>query len=366
METKRPRAKRPIEPIFRSVSGGNAGAVPGSPIYIGDRPPTEAALSLIQYDQNEISFVTPEHIEEVFAMLEDGMVNWINVNGLADQDAIKRLGGFFRLDALTIEDILNTEHRPKIEDFDHYLFIITKMLTRRLDNTIEYEQVSIVLTANAVVTIQETPGDCFGPVRERLRTGAGRLRRMAPGFLAYALIDVIVDNYFSVLEWLGLRLEEYESTSASARDASGFMAGLQDVKSDLNRFRRMIWPVRETVSVLLHTESSLLDETINPFLRDLLENTIQVIEALESYREIASGIQEVYLSSVSNRMNEVMKVLTVISTIFMPLTFIAGVYGMNFRHMPELEHPLAYPVVIGLMLLIAVGMVVFFKRKKWF
>jgi len=366
METKHPRARRPIEPIFKSVSTGSAGSVPGSPIYIGDRAPTEAAISLIQYDQSEISFVTPENIEEVFAMVEDGMVNWVNINGLADQDALKRLGGFFKLDSLTIEDLLNTEHRPKIEDFDHYLFIITKMLTRRLDNTIEYEQVSIILTPNAVLTIQETPGDCFGPVRERLRTGAGRLRRMGPGFLAYALMDVIVDNYFSVLEWLGSRLEEFESTSASVREAPGFMAGLQDVKSDRNRFRRMIWPVRETVSVLLHSESRLLEESINPFLRDLLENTIQVIEALESYREIASGIQEVYLSSVSNRMNEVMKVLTVISTIFMPLTFIAGVYGMNFRHMPELEHPLAYPAVMGLMVTIAIGMVIFFKRKKWF
>jgi len=365
-ERKRPGSRRHIEPIFKSVPEGGVGSIPGSPIYIGDRAPTEAAFSLIQYNQDEVSFVTPENIEEVFAMLEDGMVNWVNVNGLADQDVLKRIGGFFRLDSLTVEDVLNTEHRPKIEDFGSYLLIITKMLTRRPDDSIEYEQVSIILTANSVLTIQETPGDCFGPVRERLRTGAGRLRRMGPSFLAYALVDVIVDNYFSLLEWLGDRLEEFEDTSASARDASGFMAGLQAAKADLNRFRRVVWPVRETVGVLLHSDSALLDGALEPFLRDLQENSVQVIEALESYRETATGIQEVYFSSVSNRMNEVMKVLTIISTIFIPLTFIAGVYGMNFKYMPELDQRWAYPAAWGLMLAIAVGMILFFKRKKWF
>lgn len=365
-EAKRPRKLRPIEPIFKSVPTGGVGSVPGSPIYIGDRAPTEAAFSLIQYDAADISFVTPENIEEVLAMLEDGMVNWVNINGLADQDAIKRIGGFFRLDSLTIEDILNTEHRPKIEDFGAYMLIITKMLTRKPDDTIEYEQVSIVLTKNAVLTIQESPGDCFGPVRERLRSGAGRLRRTGPSYLAYALLDIIVDTYFSLLEWLGNRLEDFEAISASPRDASSFMAGLQAVKADLNRFRRVAWPVRETIGLLLHSESDLLDEELNPFFRDLQENSVQVIEALESYRESAAGIQEVYFSSVSNRMNEVMKVLTIISTIFIPLTFIVGVYGMNFTHMPEIDFIWGYPMVWGLMIAIAVGMIAFFKRKKWF
>lgn len=364
--TKRVKAKRHIKPIFKSVPTGSDGSIPGSPVYIGEKAPTEAAFSLIQYNQEEISFVTPDYIEQVLAMLEDGMVNWVNINGLADHDAIKRLGGFLKLDSLTIEDIFNTEHRPKIEDFGHYLLIITKMLTRRADDTIEYEQVAIVLTANMVLTIQQTPGDCFDPLRERLRTGAGRLRRMGPSFLAYGLLDVIVDHYFSLLEWLGNRLEELEASSASERDSSGFMSGLQDVKADLNRFRRVLWPIRETVVVLSHSDSGLLDEALTPFFRDLQENAVQVIEAIESYRETASGIQEVYFSSVSNRMNEVMKVLTIISTIFIPLTFIAGVYGMNFKYMPELNQAWAYPAAWGLMLIIAVGMIIFFKRKKWF
>ncbi len=359
------RNRKPIQPLFRSVPEGGGSSVPGSPIYIGDRAPSDAVISLIQYDQHEVSFVTPDHIEEILAMLEDGMVNWINVNGLGDQDLIKRLGGFFRLDSLTIEDILNTEHRPKVEDFGHYLLVITKMLNHRVDGSIEYEQVSMVLTRNSVLTFQENPGDCFAAVRERIRTGTGRIRRIGAGYLAYALLDVIVDNYFVLLERLGDRLEDFETASASARAAADFMAGLQDIKSDLNRLRRTVWPVRDSISDLLHSESKLFDPGIDPYLRDLHENSVQVIEALESYRETVSGIQEVYLASVSNRMNEVMKVLTIISTIFIPLTFIAGVYGMNFRYMPELEQSWAYPAVWGVMCLIMVGMLVFFKRKKW-
>lgn len=365
-DRKRKKGRRPIEPLFKSVAPGASGLSVDTPVYIGDKAPTEAAFSLIQYDQAQLSQVIPEHIEEIMAMLEDGMVNWVNINGLGDQDAVKRLGGFFRLDALTVEDILNTEHRPKVEDFGHYLYIITKMLTRRPDDTIEYEQVSLVLTRGAVLTIQETPGDCFGPVRERLRGGVGRLRRMPTSYLAYALLDVIVDNYFSLLEWLGDRLELLEDFGgASGRDAREFMASLQAVKGEMNRMRRVVWPVRETANALLHSDSELLDERLDPFFRDLHENTVQVIEAIESYRETASGIQEVFLSSQSTRMNEVMKVLTIISTIFIPLTFIVGVYGMNFVHMPELELPWAYPATWGLMGLIAVGMLIFFKRKKW-
>jgi magnesium transporter len=359
------RSRKPIQPLFRSVPEGGGGSIPGSPIYIGDRAPSDAVISLIQYDQYDASFVTPDHVEEILAMLEDGMVNWVNINGLGDQDLVKRLGGFFRLDSLTIEDILNTEHRPKVEDFGHYLLVITKMLNHKADGSIEYEQVGMVLTRNAVITFQENPGDCFGAVRERIRTGTGRIRRLGAGYLAYALLDVIVDNYFVLLERLGDRLEDMETASVSARTATDFMSGLQDIKSDLNRLRRTVWPVRDSISDLLHSESELFDPGIDPYLRDLHENSIQVIEALESYRETVSGIQEVYLASVSNRMNEVMKVLTIISTIFIPLTFIAGVYGMNFRYMPELGQSWAYPAVLGVMGLIFVGMLVFFKRKKW-
>lgn len=364
-ETTERKGKKSIQPIFRSIGNCGPGMSPGSPIYIGDRIPTEATYSLIQYNREEISIITPDTIEEIFAMLEVDSVNWINVNGLADQDAIKRLCLFFRLDPLTIEDIMNTEHRPKMEEFDHYLILISKMITAHSDASIEYEQISFILAGNTLITFQETPGDCFGPVRERLQSGTGRLRKLDCSYLMYALVDVIVDNYFIILENLGSRLEELETQSMSAKEASTFMKNLQDVKTDLNHMRRILWPVRETVSMLVHTDSGLIGNELGPFFRDLYENMVQALEALESYRETASGLQEIYLSSISYRMNEVMKVLTVISTIFMPLTFIAGVYGMNFKYMPELSARWGYPATGGLMIVIAVGMIVYFKRKKW-
>lgn len=357
--------KSAIKPIFRSVSSGGVGTAPGTPTYIGDRVPVEATYSLIQYSEDAVSIVTPESIEEVILMDDPDMVNWINVNGIANQKDYKRLCSFLKLDPLTMEDMMNTEHRPKVEDFAHYLLVIAKMLTKQPYRPVEYEQISFILTENTLVTIQETPGDCFGPVRERLKTGTGKLRRMGPDYLLYALLDVIVDNYFMVLEDFGTRLEDFEESSMSSREARDFMAGLQNVKRELNHMRRVVWPVRDTVGTLLHIESELVDESLSPYMRDLHENTIQVIEALESYRETSSGIQEVFLSSLSNRMNEVMKVLTIISTIFIPLTFIVGVYGMNFDHMPELRAVWGYPVVWGLMVAVAAGLLLFFKRKKW-
>jgi magnesium transporter len=358
-------AKAPIRPIFGSVGAQGAGAPPGTPEYIGHREPTDAVFSLIRYDAESWSAETPDTAQATTDGFDPAKVNWINVNGLADQEAIKYLGAFFSLDPLTVEDILNAEHRPKMEDFGRYLIVITKMLTRRDDGSVEYEQVSCVLTEHAVLTFQETPGDCFGPVRERIKSAGGRLRARGSDYLFYALLDVIGDNYFSILEGIGVQLEELEEASVSSKEAPTFMASLQASKGELNHIRRILWPVRETTLTLLHSESPLIGRELLPYLRDLQENTVQVIEALESYRETASGIQEIYLSSISNRMNQVMKVLTIISTIFIPLTFIVGVYGMNFRYMPELEQTWGYPAVLGAMALVAIGMIVYFKRKKW-
>ena len=354
-----------FQPLFRSVAADTAGVSPGTPMYIGDREPTESEYSLIQYNEKAVTVITPRNVEELIAMFEPDMINWINVNGLASQTDYKWLCTFFNLDPLTVEDMLNTEHRPKIEDFGHYIVVITKMLTRHEYGAIEYEQVSIVCTKNTVITFQETPGDCFGPVRERLKAGTGRLRKLGSDYLVYALMDIIVDQYFMILEHQGAKLEEFEESSTQPREATHFMAGLQNMKTELNRMRRIVWPVRDSVNALLHSGSDLVSLELEPFLRDLYENTVQVLEAIESYRETASGIQEVFLSSISTRMNEVMKVLTIISTIFIPLTFIAGVYGMNFVHMPELQMKWAYPAAWGLMVAIAGGLILYFKKKKW-
>jgi magnesium transporter len=215
-----------------------------------------------------------------------------------------------------------------------------------------------------VITFQEAPGDCFDPIRKRIEANLGRIRKMGPDYLAYGLVDSIVDSYFIVLERLGTILEDYE-TRALEETGAEFMRELQAVKQEVVRMRRSVWPLRESVAALLRLESELVSEELAPFLKDLHDNVVQAAETIENYRELVAGILEVNLSVMSNRMNEVMKVLTIISTIFIPLTFIAGVYGMNFRFMPELEFPLGYPVVWGTMGAIAVGMILFFKRRKW-
>jgi magnesium transporter len=357
--------KKAISPLFRSVNPAGIGASPGTAIYIGDREPADTTFSLIQYNQNAVAIITPESVEEVILMQDPNKINWINVNGLGHEASFKRIRDFFRLDPLTMEDILNTEHRPKVEEFGHYILVIAKTLRKKEFGSIEYEQIAFILTDRTVITFSETTGDCFEPVRERLKLGSGRLRRLGTDYLLYALLDVIVDNYFAILEHLGTRLESFEDASMSSREAKHFMAGLQGIKAELNRMRRILWPVRDVVNGLMHTESALVSEGLDRYLRDLYENAIQALEVLENYRETAAGIQEIFFSSVSNRMNEVMKVLTIISTIFIPLTFIAGVYGMNFAHMPELDSSWGYPAVIGLMIAIAGGLLLFFKKKKW-
>jgi magnesium transporter len=342
-----------------------AGLPPGSPVYIGKREPTQSLLSIYSYDQDGWKSDCPSSVASLFDAVEEGKTNWINVNGLTG-GVVERLCERLGIHALVVEDILNTEHRPAVESYDDYLFVITKMLTVRDDGSIEYEQVSLIVKGGIVVTIQETPGDCFGPIRERISTGAGRIRRSGSDYLAYGLLDIIVDNYFLVLEGLGDRLEALELGATDPAEARIFMAELQSLKGELLRMRRTIWPVRDSIGMLLRLEGGRLSPGLDPFLRDLYENSVQVIEAVETYREQAESILEIYLSSVSNRMNEVMKVLTVISTIFIPLTFLAGVYGMNFQYMPELSKPWAYPALWVLMALIAGAMLLFFKRKKWF
>lgn len=364
-KTLGPRAG--VRPTFRSLSPGTVGLPPGSPVYIGRRDPTKAVLSLLSFDETEYGEVYPESVEALLGAIVPGKRTWVNVNGLSGglvEDLCARLG----VHPLVVEDILNVEHRPRVEAYDGYLFLITKMLSIHEDASLEYEQVSFIVTENLVVTFQETPGDCFGPVRQRLSSGAGRMRRLGVDYLAYALLDVIVDNYFLVLERQGDILDRLElgATNPNPSAAGQFVADLQEAKAELLRLRRVLWPVRDSISALGRLDGRFLGAELQPFLRDLLENMVQAVEAVETFREHAASIHEVHLASISNRMNEVMKVLTIISTIFIPLTFLAGVYGMNFKHMPELGFTWFYPLVLGVMVGTACLMVLYFKRRKWF
>jgi magnesium transporter len=340
------------------------GMPPGSAVYVGDRIPSDMALSIIGYDPVGAWVRSAGTVDELLEYRNQSGISWININGLKDSKAISRLAAVYRIHPLTIEDILNTEHRPKVEEFDDYLFITLKEISPQNEGPMVFDQISLILTGNTVITFQEIPGDTFDGIRRRILDNMGRIRRMGADYLAYAIIDAVVDEYFLALDILGAGIEQFEDRAMSEEDTA-FMADIQKVKQRLHRVRRIIWPLRESLSSLSRSESSFISGELGPFIKDLHDNVIQAAETVESYRELIAGVMEVNLSTVSNRMNKIMKVLTIISTLFIPLTFIVGVYGMNFSNMPELNYPYAYPVIWGIMAAIGIGMLIFFKRRHW-
>jgi magnesium transporter len=321
-------------------------------------------ISVIGYDPSGAWMREAGSVEELFQGRNPAGVTWINVNGLEKPELIQELAGRYQIHPLTVEDILDTGQRPKTEEFGAYLFIVLKAIRGGDGQEVEFEQISMVIMEDTLITFQEVRGDSFDGIRRRILNNAGRARRMGTDHLAYSLMDSIVDEYFVVLDRLGAGIEDFEDRAMDERD-EGFIPDLQRVKQRLLRLRRVIWPARESVSLLQRLESPLVRGELMPFLKDLQDNLIQAADTVETYRELLAGVLEVNLSSVSNRMNKVMKVLTIISTIFIPLTFIVGVYGMNFDHMPELRWRYAYPITWGAMVLIALGMLFLFKRRRW-
>ncbi|MDR1238489.1 MAG: magnesium/cobalt transporter CorA [Treponema sp.] len=319
-------------------------------------------LSIIGYDPIGAWMKKADTLDELLSYRNSAGITWINVESPDRPALVQSLAEFFRVHPLTVEDILDPGQRPKIEEFDDYLFITLKAVCPSAG--LELEQISIVLTMDTVITFQERPGDYFDGIRKRILNNAGRIRRMGADYLAYLLIDAVVDKYFTVLDSLGSGIEEFEDRAIDEKDET-LIQDIQKFKQDLLRVRRAVWPLRESLSFLMHLDSPWMGEELEPFLKDLYDHTVQAAETVETYRELMAGVMEVNLSAVSNRMNKVMKVLTIISTIFIPLTFIVGVYGMNFRFMPELEISWAYPAAWGLMTLIALGMLIFFKRRRW-
>jgi len=341
------------------------GLPPGTLVHIGEKRTENVKITLLDYDQKNFQEKELASVEECFPYKDSSSVSWININGIHQTDIIQKIGDKYGLHPLVLEDIVNTGQRPKMEDYGDYIFIVLKMLY--LDNKgdlIVAEQVSLILGKNYVISFQEREGDVFAPIRDRLRNGKGRIRQMGADYLAYALVDAIVDGYFVVLEKTGERIEFVEDKLIT-NPMPKTLQLIHNVKSDMIFLRRSVWPLREVIGGMQRSESALIQKTTEVYLRDVYDHTIQVVDSIESYREMASGLLDIYLSSVSNRMNEVMKVLTIIATIFIPLTFIAGVYGMNFKFMPELGWPWGYPLVLGAMLLIGLVMVAYFRRKKW-
>ncbi len=341
------------------------GLAPGSLVYVGEHRKEPPRITVIDYGEETFEERQGVDVEECARFRESATVTWINVDGIHDVGIVARLGSLFDIHPLTLEDIVHAAQRPRFEDLDAYLYVVLTMIRPSEDRCeIISEQVSLIVGSNFVISFQEAPGDLFEPVRQRIRTGAGRIRKMGPDYMAYALLDAIVDGYFPVLELIGEEIEITEDALVS-EPTTETLQTIHRLRNEMIFLRRAIWPLREAIAAMEREESPLIQQGTQRFLRDVNDHVVRSLDIIESYREMITGMLDIYLSSVSNRMNEVMKVLTIIATIFIPLTFIAGIYGMNFQYMPELGWRWGYPAVLFLMLVVGVSMGAYFKRRKW-
>ncbi len=346
------------------------GSPPGTLVHTGTRKVEQVHVSHMAYDAEELHESSGASLSEVLAALpatpNASRVDWINVDGLHEPGLLESLDTRFGIHRLVLEDVLSTHQRPKTEDHGAYFFVVLRMLSFD-ENTgsVEAEQVSLIVTDRLLISFQERSGDVFEPVRERLRQAKGRIRSRGVDYLAYALIDAVVDGYFEVLEKIGDRIEELE-TLALTDASTDTVHAIHTLRREALVLRRAVWPLRDALGPMYRGDVSQVREETRVFLRDVHDHAVQVIDTVESLRELLSAAMDLHLSNVSNRMNEVMKVLTIIATIFIPLSFFAGVYGMNFEHMPELALPWAYPALLAFMASLALGMLGFFKHKGWF
>ena len=340
------------------------GAPPGTLVHTGTQKTDHVRITVIDYNADTFQEQEIDRIEDCFGYIPPDTVTWVNIDGLHEVEVIEALGEELGIHKLVLEDILYVEQRPKVEDHGDYLFIVVKMLTRNEDGEVESEHISLLLGPNWIISFQELPGDIFEDIRSRLRKAKGRIRELGADYLCYRLLDTIVDHYYVILDETAEKIATIEEELEGA-PSSATQHRIYTLKHELLFLRKRILPLREAVKELEESESTLVTEEVCRYLSDTRDHTFQVMETLDSYREMVSGLQDLYLSVISARMNEVMKVLTIIATIFIPLTFIAGIYGMNFQFMPELGWRPAYFVVWGIMLSVAAGMFVYFKRKKW-
>ena len=342
-----------------------AGSPPGTLVHIGEKKVETVRITYIDYDEQYIEEKQVSNIEECFPFKTTPTVTWINIDGLHEVEIIEKLGKHFELHPLVLEDVVNTGQRPKFEDFEKYAFIVLKMLSYSEEmQAIESEQVGIVLGPNFVISFQERVGDVFDQIRDRIRNAKGRIRKMGPDYLAYTLVDAVVDSYFGILEKLGERIESMEEELVTD-PTENTLQQIHTLKREMISLRKSVWPLRELISGMQRSESTLINESTGIYLRDVYDHTIQVIDTIESFRDMVSGMLDIYLSSISNKMNAVMKVLTIIATIFIPLTFVAGIYGMNFEHMPELKWRWGYLAIWLVMGTVFALMLIYFRRKKW-
>ncbi len=347
-------------PVKSSVK---AGLPPGTLLHVGEEKAEEVNITLITYDKTHYKEKNVASIKECLPPKEKSTVTWINIDGLHNTKIIEELGHHFNIHPLVLEDILHTGQRPKMEDYTDYIFLVLKIFSYN-EKTIETEQISLILGPNYVFSIQEREGDVFDPVRKRIRNEKSNLRKMGADYLVYSLLDAIVDSSFVILETLGEDIEDTEEEVVTDPTTETLHA-IQTLKREMIGLRKSVWPLREVVSALERGESELIRRSTLIYLRDVYDHTIQIMDTMETYRDMLSAMLDIYLSSISNKMNEIMKVLTIIATIFIPLTFLSGIYGMNFRYMPELVWKWGYPAVLLVMAGIGVVMLLYFREKKW-
>ncbi len=341
-----------------------AGMAPATLIHVGRDYGGEARVAVLDYDADSVRERNSDDLLRSAYIRSETSVTWISVNGLRNVGLIEKIGTAFAIHPLVLEDILNTHQRPKREDYGEYLYIVVQAFVLEADGTVASEQVSLIVGAGYVLSFQESERNIFKAVRERINGGKGRIHREGSDYLAYSLLDAIIDNYFVVLEALGERLEELEEVLVT-KPEQGALQDIHALKVELLFFRKALWPLREVAGALRRGESPLIKQTTQPYFRDAYDHTVQVIDTLETYRDILSGLLDAYLSSISNRLNQIMKVLTIISTIFIPLTFITGVFGMNFDNLPGLKWEYGYVAVGLVMLAVSLVMVRFFYVRKW-
>lgn len=355
-----------------SLPSDKAGLPPGTPVHIGKKIAERIRITLLDYDTEHFEFTEVDSPEACFPYKDKASITWINIDGLHDVSIIENFGTHFGIHPLIIEDILNTHQRPKIDLFDDHIYVVLRMQSYDAETKqIDSEQLSIIFGKNYVLTFQEKEGDIFNQLRSRIKNSKGRVRKMGADYLAYAIIDSVTDNYFRVLEGLGEEIELMEE-EVMTYPAPETLHNIHAFKREALMLRKSVWPLREVITVLEREETVLIKKATKIYIRDLYDHTIQVIDTIETQRDIISGLLDVYLSSISNRMNEIMKVLTLFAAIFIPLTFIAGIYGMNFNpekspfNMPELNWYMGYPLALGLMAAVGIGLFMYFRRKNWF
>jgi magnesium transporter len=340
------------------------GMAPGTLVPVLQEEPQRVRMTVMDYDEHQCTEREVATVEECFRFRDTPSVTWINIDGIHDVEIIEKIGTHFDIHPLILEDIVTTGQRPKVEEFEKYIYVVLKMLNYRGKNEMDATQVSFILGPNFVISFQEKPGDVFEPVRDRIRQARGRIRKLGPDHLLYSLIDAIVDNYFIIMEKQGEKVGALEEEVVGHPDPD-VLNEIYSARGKALFVRKAVWPLREVIARLQRAEILVTESTV-VYLRDVYDHTIQVIDTVETLQYMLASMIEVYVSSVSNRLNEVMKVLTIIATIFIPITWVASVYGMNFQYMPPIHEKWGFPVVMGLMLVSVGIMAIYFKRRKWF